>query len=100
MSLVHKGEIDLTVLISKLTCEPARVIGKDNESGILKVGSAANITIFDARREWVVDSGQFVSKGKNTPLEGYKFKGKVVATIVDGRIVYKDDSVRVKTVDG
>jgi len=100
MGLVHKGEIDLTVLVSKLTCEPAKVIGRDNESGSLKVGSTANITIFDAGREWVVDSGQFVSKGKNTPLEGYKLKGKVGATIVDGRIVYKDDSVRVEAVHG
>ena len=100
MSLVHKGEIDLTVLISKLTCEPAKVIGRDNELGSLKVGSAANITIFDAGREWVVDSGQFLSKGKNTPLEGYKLKGKAVSTIVDGRIVYKDDSVRVEAVHG
>jgi len=47
----------------------------------------------DPDREWIVDSRNFASKGKNTPYDGYKFKGKVMATIVDGEIVYKDDSL-------
>ena len=87
MGLVHKGEMDLTTLISKLTCEPAKILGRDDDLGTLKTGSPANITIFDPVREWVVDSEQFVSKGKNTPLEGYRLKGKVMVTIVDGRII-------------
>jgi len=94
MSLVHKGEIGLVTLISKLTCEPARIVGKGGELGMLKVGSPANITIFDPDREWVVDSSKFASKGKNTPFDGYKFKGKVMATIVDGEVVYMDDSLK------
>jgi len=40
-----------------------------------------------------VDSRKFVSKGKNTPFDGYQFKGKVMATIVNGRIAYIDDSL-------
>jgi dihydroorotase len=94
MGLVHKGEIGLVTLISKLTCEPARIVGKGGELGMLKVGSPANITIFDPDREWVVDSSKFASKGKNTPFDGCKFKGKVMATIVDGEIVYMDDSLK------
>ena len=93
MSLVHKGEISLATLVSKLTYEPAKIIGKDSELGILKVGVPANITIFDPEREWIVDSSKFASKGENTPFDGYKFKGKVMATIVDGRIVYGDDGL-------
>ena len=94
MSLVHNGEIDLPTLISKLSCEPAKIIGRDGELGTLKAGSPADITIFDPEREWVVDSGMFVSKGKNTPFEGYQFKGKVMATIVDGKVVYRDDLLK------
>lgn len=93
MSLVHQGEISLTRMISKLTCEPAKVIGRNGELGTLKVGATANITILDPDREWVVNSSSFASKGKNTPYDGYKFKGKVMATIVSGRIVYIDDSL-------
>jgi len=91
MGLVHKGEIGLVTLISKLTCEPARIVDKGNELGTLRIGSPANITIFDPDREWVVDSSKFASKGKNTPFDGCKFKGKVMATIVDGEAIYMDD---------
>jgi dihydroorotase len=59
----------------------------------LRVGAPANITILDSKREWVVNSSSFASKGKNTPYDGHKFKGKVMATIVSGRIVYIDDSL-------
>jgi dihydroorotase len=93
MSLVHQEKISLTQLISKLTCEPAKVIGRNSELGTLKTGAPANITILDPDREWIVNSRNFASKGKNTPYDGYQFKGKVMATIVSGRIVYIDDSL-------
>ena len=93
MSLVHQGEMSLTQLISKLTCEPAKVIGRNGELGNLKAGAPANITIFDLDREWIVDSRNFASKGKNTPYDGHKFKGKVMATIANGRMAYIDNSL-------
>jgi dihydroorotase len=93
MTLVHQGEMSLTQLISKLTCEPAKVIGKNGELGTLKKGLPANITILDPDREWIVNSHNFASKGKNTPYDGYQFKGKVMATIANGRVVYIDDSL-------
>ncbi len=91
MSLVHRGAINLTQLISKLTCEPAKVIGRNNELGTLKTGAPANITILNLEHEWTVNISKFASKGKNTPYDGYKFKGKVMATIANGRIAYIDD---------
>lgn len=94
MSLVHSGEIDLATLISRLTCEPAKIIGKEGEMGVLKAGAPANITIFDPHREWTVDSKKFLSRGKNTPLQGFKFRGRVMATIVGGRVVYLDASLK------
>jgi dihydroorotase len=93
MSLVHKREITLTQLVSKLTREPAKIIGKTDELGTLKTGVPANITILDPDREWTVKSRDFASKGKNTPYDGYKFKGKVMATIADGSTSYIDDSL-------
>jgi dihydroorotase len=95
MGLVHQRAINLPQLISKLTCEPAKVIGRNGELGTLKAGTPANITILDPDREWIVDSHNFASKGKNTPYDGYKFKGKVMATIANGKIAYIDNSLRV-----
>ena len=93
MSLVHQGKISLTQLISKLTYEPAKVIDRNGELGTLKAGASANITILDPHREWIVDSRNFASKGKNTPYDGYQFKGKVMATMANGKIVYIDHSL-------
>ena len=92
MGLVHEGRLDLKTLISKLTVEPARIIGiKYAELGVLKPGCRADITIFDPNIEWVVDSSSFASKGKNTPFDGYHFKGKVRTTVVAGQVVYKSE---------
>jgi len=91
MSLVHQGAISITQLISKLTCEPAKIIGRNDELGTLKTDAPANITILNPEHEWIVNASKFASRGKNTPYDGSKFKGKVMATIVNGRIAYVDD---------
>ncbi len=92
MTLVRRGELDLMTLISKLSCEPAKIIGsKHGEIGTLKPGCCADITIIDPSKEWTVDSKNFISKGKNTPFDGYRFTGKVMITISAGKIVYQDN---------
>jgi dihydroorotase len=97
MSLVHDGQLTLPTLISKLTCEPAKIIGnKYGKLGTLASGASADITLFDPDTNWVVDTRGFASKGKNTPLDGSLLKGKVMATISQGKLVYKDDSIAVK----
>jgi dihydroorotase len=97
MGLVHRGQIDLATLISKLTSEPARIIGnRYGKLGTLEAGAAADVTIFDPEREWTVNARDFVSRGRNTPLDGEELKGRVMATIYQGKLVYKDDSVSLK----
>ena len=97
MRLVHSGRISLDLLISKLSYEPARMLG-DRFSGLgtLVEGAAADVVIFDPNTEWLVDTSKFASKGRNTPLAGKKLKGKVMGTISRGRLVYKDDSLNLK----
>jgi dihydroorotase len=95
MGLVHSGELSLNTLIAKLTAEPARII-RYEKLGTLEVGAPADITIFDPDREWTVDTAQFASKGKNTPLAGTTLKGKVMATFFQGKPVYKDDSIKIE----
>jgi dihydroorotase len=78
-----------------LTVVPSKIIGsKFGKLGTLNQGATADITIFDPDVEWTVDTKEFYSKGKNTPLNGHKLKGKVMATIFNGKIVYKDNSVK------
>jgi dihydroorotase len=89
MGLVQRGDITLVNLINKLTAKPAEIIGQKYGLGTLEVGSTADITIFDPALEWTVDTRDFASKGKNTPLAGEKLKGKVMVTIYGGKVVYK-----------
>jgi dihydroorotase len=97
MSLVHEGEITLPKLISKLTWEPAKIVGdKYDKLGTLAIGAPADITIFDPNKEWLVDTSTFASKGRNTPLAGAVLKGKVMATVFGGKLVYKDSSIRLE----
>jgi dihydroorotase len=92
MSLVHDNRISLKTFISKLTFEPARIIGnRYGELGTLRPGCRADVTIFDPNEEWVVDSHDFASKGKNTPFNSYQVRGKVLVTIANGQIVYKSE---------
>ena len=92
MGLVHQGKMNLSQLISKLTRNPALVIRR-GELATLMIGAPANITIFDTDSQWTVNSHDFASKGKNTPYDGYEFKGKIAATIANGRIAYMDKSL-------
>ncbi|MEK7847341.1 MAG: dihydroorotase, partial [Chloroflexota bacterium] len=92
LALVHRGEIDLITLLARLTTGPARVIG--HPLGSLAVGSSADVVLFDPQREWVVDPAAFASKGKNTPLAGVTLRGKVMATLVQGALAYRDEAVK------
>jgi dihydroorotase len=90
LGLVQAGKIDLDLLISKMTCGPAGIIGERfGKLGTLAIGCSADITLFDPNREWTVDPRTFVSKGKNTPLAGANLKGRVVMTFYQGKMVYK-----------
>lgn len=88
MSLVHSNAAGLPLLIEKLTLAPARFLRR-NDLGTLKQGAPADITIIDPDAEWVVDTAQFASKGKNTPLQGATLKGRVHATLVGGEVAYR-----------
>ena len=97
MGLVHRGSIDLVTLILKLTHGPASFLQRD-DLGTLKAGATADVTIFDPNMEWVVDPSAFASKGKNTPLASETLKGKVMATIYSGDVVYRDETLKLETV--
>ncbi len=86
--LVAPGLIDLPVLIERMSCAPARVFKLPG--GTLRRGSAADVTVFDPDASWVVDPSKFKSKGRNTPYRGQTLRGRTHATVVDGRIAYRD----------
>lgn len=86
--LYHTGKISLMRLIDLLSTSPARIF-KINR-GSLSVGAYADVTIFNPNLETFVDPIKFCSKSRNTPFANWRLKGKVVNTIVGGKIVYQN----------
>jgi len=85
--LVHTRVLDLPVLVDRLACAPARIFTLPG--GSLARGAPADVTVFDPDLEWSVDPTEFASKGRNTPYADRLLRGRAIATIVDGHIIYR-----------
>jgi dihydroorotase len=81
--LHHTSGVSLSRIVELLTIGPARAFLLPG--GTLATGSPADITIFDPEREWTVDAQRLKSKSRNTPFPGWKLRGQVVATFVEGK---------------
>jgi dihydroorotase len=84
--LVKSGIIDVATLVDRMSCAPAKVFGLPG--GSLARGAPADVTVFDPGAEWRVDPATFLTKGRNTPYAGMQLTGRVLHTIVDGRLAY------------
>ncbi|MFA6430756.1 MAG: dihydroorotase [Candidatus Margulisiibacteriota bacterium] len=90
--LVKTKQLSLGELIAKLSNNPAKILGLKNK-GTLKIGADADLCIFDPSAEWTVDPTKFASKSRNTPFAGWKLAGKVMTTIVAGKIVAQNGKI-------
>jgi dihydroorotase len=88
--LVEPGIIDFATLVDRMSTRPARLFGLPG--GTLRAGSVADVTVFDPKREWTVEPGAFLSKGRNTPYAGRRLRGRTIATVVAGRLVFRIDA--------
>ncbi|MGB2914362.1 MAG: dihydroorotase, partial [Pyrinomonadaceae bacterium] len=86
--LVHKGVIDLVRLVELCSTNPAKIF-KLTGRGTLAPGSIADVTIIDPELDWTYTNAESRSKSRNSPFDGWKFRGAAVTTIVGGKIVYK-----------
>jgi dihydroorotase len=81
-----EGLIDIPTLVERMSLAPARAFHLPG--GTLAQDSAADVTIIDPELSWQVDAKAFLSLSRNTPFEGWDLKGRAVATIVGGRMVW------------
>ena len=88
LELYHNESLPLEKIIKCLTINPAKILKIDK--GTLKVGSDADICIFDIEKPWVVKAEKLKSKSKNTAVEDRKLQGKVKMTFLNGEIVYSN----------
>ena len=88
--LHREHRILLARIVELFTAGPARVVDIKGR-GSLARGNHADVTIFDPKKRWTFEAAKSRSKSRNTPFDGWQLTGKVVATIVGGRVVYRGD---------
>ncbi|ASJ10242.1 dihydroorotase [Thermococcus sp. P6] len=91
LDAVNRGLITLFDVVEKMHENPIRVFGIRNKG--LEAGRDADFTVVDLRREWKVKPEEFYTKAKWSPWEGKKLKGKVVMTILHGKVVMEGDEI-------
>jgi dihydroorotase len=92
LRLYHSGDVDLLTLLRAMTSAPADMFGL--KAGRLSPGSPADLIVVDPDMPWEVDTEKMLSKSKNTPFEGARMQGRVLQTLVAGKIVYEMRDVR------
>jgi dihydroorotase len=88
--LHREHKIPLARIVELFTAGPARVFDLRGRGSLIR-GNFADVTIFDPRKRWTFEAANSLSLSRNTPFDGWQFTGKVVATIVGGKIVYGAD---------
>lgn len=81
-------------IVQKLSVNPRRILNAGG--GALEEGAAADISVIEPEREWLVDVSAFASKSRNCPYHNHILKGKARASIVSGRVAWQDKPVKVK----
>src|SRR6202042_1196423 len=85
--LHREHRIPLTRIVELFTAGPARVFDLRGRGSLVK-GNHADVTIFDPKKRWTFEASKSRSLSHNTPFDGWQFTGKVVATVVGGKMVF------------
>ncbi len=91
MELIDKKVLSWPDLISRMSTNPAKILGIDR--GNLKKGSTADIVIIDPLKEYIYNKDSVESKSKNSPFINWKLKGKLCDVFVRGKVVMRDESI-------
>ena len=89
LDLVRKDELTPLELVSRLSTQPARILKVP--AGTLAVGAPADVVVIEPDREWVYDPAKGHSKSRNSPWDGARMTGRVLATVVAGKLVFHAD---------
>jgi dihydroorotase len=89
ITTLHRDhKIPLTRIVELFSAGPARVFDLRGRGSLAK-GNFADVTIFDPKKRWTFEAAKSRSLSHNTPFDGWQYTGKVVATIVGGKMVYR-----------
>ncbi|MFA7261523.1 MAG: dihydroorotase [Caulobacter sp.] len=87
LALYHDGRAPLVDLLRAVTLAPARFLGLS--SGRLAPGAPADLVLCDLGAPVIIDADKLVSKSKNSPFDGRRLQGRVLRTVVGGKVVFR-----------
>ncbi|WMT85350.1 dihydroorotase [Pelagibacterium sp. 26DY04] len=90
LRLVHSGDVDLMTVLRAVTIRPAEILGLN--AGRIAKGAKADLCLFDPDYPWIVEEARIRSRSTNTTFENARMTGKVMATLVGGNIVYREEA--------
>jgi dihydroorotase len=86
-ALVEDGVVNMKSMLAMMTCNPAALIGLERRGlGRLAVDGPADVTVIDPSLQWTIRAADFATTGRNCPFEGWKVRGRAIATIVAGEL--------------
>ena len=88
------AQLPVTQVLSRITADPARVLGTtlgslQDSVGHLAVGGVADVCVLSTEGHWLVADAALRSQGKSTPFSGYELPGRVLATVVGGQVAFE-----------
>jgi len=90
LKLVQDNSLSMEELVTKMSKNPAKRIGINND---IKPGKTADLTVIDPEISYKINPEKFESKSMNTPFADFSVKGDVFLTMVNGKIVYQKSGV-------
>jgi len=92
LTAVNYGLIGIGDIVKLMNLNPSKIFDIEGK-GSIEPGFDADLTVVDLDREWIIDSSKFYSKAKFSPFDGFRVRGMVKATFVNGLMVYDGDEI-------
>jgi dihydroorotase len=90
LELVHNKHLTLLQALRALSQRPAEILRLP--AGRLAEGTPADLVLFDLDRPGRIDVETFRSKSKNSPFDGRPVQGRVLKTMIEGRVIFGGDN--------
>ncbi|MER5391036.1 dihydroorotase [Saccharopolyspora sp. NPDC002686] len=93
-TMVRSGLLDWRGVARVMSERPAEIGGLADQGRPVAVGEPANLVLVDPDAEWTVRGAELASLGENSPFDGMQLPGRVVATMLRGRLTAHEGKVR------
>lgn len=93
-TLVESGMLGLRELATIMSSKPAAIGQLENHGRPIAVGEPANLVLFDTEQRVIVDKRDTLSKSMNNPYHGMTLNGKVMMTLLRGKVTYQSEDTK------